>query len=90
MVSRAKKPEKGAEEAAIELRQRSLLDKEIQDQEERLKALARGKLGNKSLLSGSVLDKSAGRRASSSGGSGRGSLIGGGTPSTTTTATSAK
>lgn len=48
-----KKPKKTAEEAALEIRQRSLLDKEIADEEEAFRLLTRGKLGRQSLLSGS-------------------------------------
>ena len=45
-----KKPEKTAEQLAIERRNRSLLDKEIAEEETRLKAGARGQRGMKSLL----------------------------------------
>lgn len=78
-----KKPKPTAEEEAIGIRQRSLLDKEIEENEEKFKALARGKLGRSSLLSGapSTANEAAGgvRRG---GGSGAGSLLSGGTPST--------
>ncbi|MGB1304020.1 hypothetical protein [Pseudoalteromonas marina] len=47
-----KKPEKTAEQDALERRTRSLLDKEIGDSEDKLKALARGSLGSRSLLAG--------------------------------------
>lgn len=75
-----KKPEqtvKTAEEAALERRQRSLLDDEIEESEERFKALARGKLGRRSLLSGapSTIPTAAGASRASSGGGG--SLLGG-------------
>jgi len=82
-VRKGKKPEKTlktAEEVAIEKRQRSLLDDEIEESEERFKALARGKLGRASLLSGApttVPTAASGSRSSSSGGS----LLGG-APST--------
>lgn len=52
MAGGSKTPEKTAEEKALEIRQRSMLDDEIQETEARLKAIARGKLGRKSLLSG--------------------------------------
>jgi len=47
-----KKPKKTAEEKALETRQRSALDKEIGETEERMAALTRGTLGRVSLLSG--------------------------------------
>ena len=83
MASTPKKPKKTAEEKALEIRQRSLLDKEIEEGEERFKALARGKLGRQSLLSGgprNVKESAGGPRASSPGGA---SMLGGGGTSTT-------
>lgn len=73
------RPQKTNEEKALENRQRIALDKEIEDEEEKLKALARGTLGNASLLSGapSTVSKAAGVAARSMGGSG-GSLLSGG------------
>lgn len=47
-----KKQPKTAEQNAIEIRQRSLLDDEIEDSERKFKALRRGNLGRASLLSG--------------------------------------
>ena len=78
MASSPKSPEKTAEELAIERRQRSLLDDEIGESEDRLKALARGSLGRASLLSGAPAN-----RADASGGSrgsrgGAASMISGG------------
>ncbi len=52
MTSQPKAPAKTAEQEAAERRTRSLLDKEIEESEGRFKALARGKLGRVSLLSG--------------------------------------
>lgn len=47
-----KEPKKTAEQQALEKRQRSMLDKEIGEQEELLKMIARGRLGKRSLLKG--------------------------------------
>jgi len=52
MVKRPRAPAKTAEQEAIEIRQRKALDKEIEEEEDRFKLLARGKLGRASLLSG--------------------------------------
>lgn len=52
MASKPDTPEKTAAEDALERRQRSMLDDEIAESEQRLKAIARGKLGRESLLSG--------------------------------------
>jgi len=77
-----KKPKKTAEQKAVEHRQRSMLDEEIEEQEGRFKALARGKLGRVSLLSGAPKTVSEAVRGSSrGGGSGVGSM--GGMRSTT-------
>lgn len=73
--------EKTAEELALERNQRSLLDKEIEDSEERFKALARNKLGAQSLLSGAASTAEQAASGSRRGGSGGvGSLLGGGRP----------
>ena len=50
MGSKAKKPKKSSEEVARERLQARQLDKEIGEGEQRFKALARNKLGAKSLL----------------------------------------
>jgi hypothetical protein len=50
MGGKAKKPEKSSEEVARERLQARQLDKEIGEGEQRFKALARNKLGAKSLL----------------------------------------
>lgn len=79
---KAEKPEKTAEEMALEKRQRSMLDKEIGEQEELLKALARGRLGKKSLLKGAGAGPERKQRGGSIlGSSGGGGGSGGGTRS---------
>lgn len=67
---------KTAEEQALEKRQRSLLDKEIEKSEERFAALARGKLGRVSLLSGAPQTVEEAARGVPRGGAGAGSLLG--------------
>ena len=52
MGSKAKKPKKTSEEVAREQLQARQLDDEIGEGEQRFKALARNKLGAKSLLAG--------------------------------------
>lgn len=47
-----KAPKPTAQQIAVERRQAAALDEEIREQEERFKAMARGKLGVKSLLGG--------------------------------------
>ena len=77
-----KKPQaivKTAEEEALERRQRSLLDKEIEESEERFKALARDTLGRSSLLGGAASNVQAAAGASR-GSSGTGSLLGSTSP----------
>ena len=49
-MKKPKAPKKTAQEVALEMRQASMLDKEIEEQENRLKAGARGQLGTRSLL----------------------------------------
>lgn len=81
MGGSAKRPKKTAEEIALERRQRSMLDEEIEESEQRLKALSRRKLGRDSLLSGAPSTaQQASRRAGSmlSGGTSRGGGFGGG------------
>ncbi len=78
-----KKPKKTPEEIALGIRQRSLLDDEIEESEKRFKAMARGNLGRSSLL-GSAATNQAGAAgaagAFNSGGSSRrsGTLLSGG------------
>jgi hypothetical protein len=47
-----KAPKPTAQQLAVERRQAAALDEEIREQEERFRAMARGKLGTKSLLGG--------------------------------------
>lgn len=72
-----KKPEKSAEQLALERRQQEALDKEISEGERRAKAAARGRLGANTLLSGAEPTQ---ERAVTRGGAGAGggaSLLGG-------------
>ena len=76
MSSTPKRPAKTAAEVALETRQRSLLDKEIEESEERFKLLARGKLGRSSLLSGAPRTQlEAATGGTRGGGGGAGSLL---------------
>ena len=61
-----KAPKPTAQQLAVERRQAAALDEEIREQEERFKAMARGKLGTKSLLGGVPRSRAeaAGGRAS--------------------------
>lgn len=73
-----KKEPKTAQELALERRQTQALDDEIEESEEKFKALARGKLGRGSLLSGAprtAAEAASGRR--SGGSSGVGSMLSG-------------
>ena len=49
-MKRPKAPKPTAQEKAVVERQSRMLDEEMEESEKRLKALARGKLGSKSLL----------------------------------------
>jgi len=51
-MKRPKAPKPTAQQLAVERRQSMALDKEIEEQEERQRALARGQLGVRSLLGG--------------------------------------
>ena len=51
-MKRPKAPKPTAQQLAVERRQAQALDEEIREQEERFRAMARGKLGTKSLLGG--------------------------------------
>lgn len=78
LFSKPKKAAKTGEEKAAEIRTRSLLDKEIGEEEDRFKLLARGKLGRSSLLSGAPRNISEAASGSRRGGAGgAGSLLGG-------------
>ncbi len=90
MASSPKKPKKTAEEEAIETRQRSLLDEEIEESEERFKALARGKLGGASLLSGAARTPEIAAGGHRGGGGGAGSLLTGGSTSGSSGVTSTR
>lgn len=76
-LSKPKKPAKTAGQLAAERRTTSMLDEEIAKQEELLKAMARNRLGSKSLLTGASRTRaeSAGRAAKVGGGSASGSLL---------------
>jgi len=81
-MKKPKKPKPTAQEVAVTQRQQVALDKEIEEQEGRFKALARGKLGSASLLGGAPRNRaeSAGgaRGAKGAGGSAGRSMLGGG------------
>ena len=51
-MKKPKAPKPSAQEVAMDIRQKRALDEEIGEQEQRFKALARGKLGSASLLGG--------------------------------------
>ena len=51
-MRKPKAPKKTAQEVAVERRQQIMLDKEIEEQEDRFRALSRGKMGKASLLGG--------------------------------------
>jgi len=74
-MKRPKAPAKTAEEVAMERRQTMLLDKEIEEEEDRFRTLARGKYGKASLLSGVGGTRS--EAAGSAGATGRSNLSGG-------------
>jgi hypothetical protein len=81
-VKKPKAPKKSAQEVAVERRQQIMLDKEIEEQEDRFRAMSRGKLGKASLLGGAPRTRAeaAGRGATAGGGAAtgsRGSLVGG-------------
>ena len=73
------KPEATAAEIALERRQMAALDKEIEDEETRHKAMSRGSLGAASLLSGAP--RTSAQAAKGKGGSGSSSSGGGGSSS---------
>lgn len=80
-MKRPKAPKPTAQQLAVERRQSMALDREIEEQEERQRALARGRLGTRSLLGGvpgmgsRAADRSAsarsGGRAAAPGSTGR-------------------
>lgn len=80
-MKRPKAPEPTAQELAVVERQSRQLDEEMEESEKRLKALARGKLGSKSLLAkaASASGQSGVSRGFTGGGvRGGGGLMGGG------------
>jgi hypothetical protein len=78
-MRKPKAPKKTAQEVAVERRQTIMLDKEIEEQEDRFRALSRGKRGTVSLLGGAPRSReeaaSRGRAAGLGGSAGR-SLVG--------------
>jgi hypothetical protein len=69
-MKRPKIPEPTAQELAVVERQSRQLDEEMEESEKRLKAIARGKLGTRSLLAKAGSAKSATRGASAMSGTG--------------------
>ena len=80
-LKKPKAPKPSAQELAVGQRQQRALDQEIGEQEQRFKALARGKLGSSSLLGGaprSRTEAAMGGRASKGAAAGAGrSMLGG-------------
>ena len=80
-MKKPKAPQKTAQEVAVERRQSIMLDKEIEEQEDRFRALSRGKIGKASLLGGAPRTRAeaAGRGATAGGRAtgGRTSMMGG-------------
>ena len=81
-MKKPKAPKKTAQEVAVERRQQIMLDKEIEEQEDRFRALSRGKMGKASLLGGAPRTRAeaAGGRSPAMGGratGGRPSMVGG-------------
>lgn len=61
-MKRPKTPEPTAQELAVVERQSRQLDEEMEESEKRLKAIARGKLGSKSLLAKSASKSTSGTK----------------------------
>lgn len=79
-MEKPKAPKKTAQEVAMEVRQRAMLDEEIKDTEDKLRTVKRGKLGAASMLGGGKKAKAGASSSSSrSYGSGSGSYSGGST-----------
>ena len=80
-MKKPKAPEPSAQELAVGQRQQRALDKEVEEQEQRFKALARGKLGSASLLGGaprSRAEAATGARGAKGAGASAGrSMLGG-------------
>tara|TARA_B100001094_G_C18045781_1_gene727338 strand:+ start:729 stop:1013 length:285 start_codon:yes stop_codon:yes gene_type:complete len=68
-MKRPKAPKPTAQEKAVVERQSRMLDETMEENEKRLKALARGKLGSKSLLANSASKSTSGTKGA--GGAGR-------------------
>ena len=78
-MKKPKAPKPTAQEKAVEIRQQRALDEEIAEQEQRFRALARGKLGTASLLGGAPRTRqeaAMGRRGAGGGAVAGRSLIG--------------
>ena len=73
-----KAPKPTAEEVSMAARQARALDEETEDMEKRLKAVARGSLGSKSLLAKAPTTGSSGAGGASRGGARGSSMFGGG------------
>ena len=79
-LKKTKKPQPSAQELAVTMRQTAALDKEVEEQEERLKAMARKKLGSVSLLGGaprSRAEAATGSRGAKGAASAGRSMLGG-------------
>jgi hypothetical protein len=78
-MKRPKAPEPTAQELAVVERRSRMLDEEMEESEKRLKAIARGKLGSKSLLAKSASKSTSGTKgAKGAAGSRTGSAYSGG------------
>ena len=75
-MKRPKAPEPTAQELAVVERQSRQLDEEMEENEKRLKAIARGKLGSKSLLAKAGSAKGMSRTGTRTGAR-TGSMMGG-------------
>jgi len=75
-MKRPKAPQPTAEDKAMVMRQQAALDEEIAEGEKRLKAVARGTLGTKSLLAKASTPKAAKKRSGIGGGGYMGSGVG--------------
>lgn len=76
-MKKPKAPKKTAQEVAVERRQTIMLDKEIEEQEDRFRALSRGKLGRASLLAGAPRTRGEAAGRGGMGGGTRGTTAGG-------------
>lgn len=76
-MKKPKAPKKTAQEVAVERRQTIMLDKEIEEQEDRFRALSRGKLGRASLLAGAPKTRGEAAGRGGMGGGTRGTTAGG-------------